>query len=481
MANFGLTPSGFKRKRQEDILNDLRQAVVEELGPVNTNPDSTIGQLLGVISQPISDLWQEAENVYHSQYVASAEEVSLDNVVDLVGVQRLAATKTRVTAILSGNQGVNIPTGTQIRAQESGELFTNPAPGQITRTNAVRVLIEVPALIDNTNYNVVINGNPFNYNTSVGQSINIVAESLAMAINAGSEPVVATFLGSGQLEIVSEEPVDPFSCAVSPNLNVIERSSPLLFEAVELGPILAVANTVNEIVTPVSGWDSVNNPVDGIIGRRRETDEELRLRRLNSLRVAGAASVDAIRARLLQEVQDVMAVLIFENREPFPDSQGRPPHSFEVLVQGGDEQEIAEKIWELKPAGIQTFGNICRFIIDSNNDSQQICFSRPDPIFIWVRIGLRVNPATFPLNGIEAVRENVFLFGQTYGVGEKILYQPFFESIYKVQGILEATLELATSTNVLGPPGTFVMSNLSLNDVQLGLFDPSRIQVTLTT
>ncbi len=86
-----------------------------------------------------------------------------------------------------------------------------------------------------------------------------------------------------------------------------------MFLAQEFGPIPVPANSLNTILTPVAGWISLTNYEAGITGREQETDTELRIRRLNSLRVQGAATVEAIRARLLQEVPNVTSVTIFEN------------------------------------------------------------------------------------------------------------------------------------------------------------------------
>src|SRR5690606_676489 len=46
----------------------------------------------------------------------------------------------------------------------------------------------------------------------------------------------------------------------------------------EVGNIPQEANTINQIATPILGWDSINNPFDAVAGRDEETDEELRIR-----------------------------------------------------------------------------------------------------------------------------------------------------------------------------------------------------------
>ncbi len=73
------------------------------------------------------------------------------------------------------------------------------------------------------------------------------------------------------------------------------------FEAQEEGAKVAPAGTEWDIVTAVYGWTSATNPVDdAVVGEDRETDDELRIRRQESLQIGGAASARAIRAELLE-------------------------------------------------------------------------------------------------------------------------------------------------------------------------------------
>lgn len=475
---FGLTAQGFVRKRLDDIKTELEQAVLDEFGEVNTDPDSVFGQLIGIFSNIIADLWQEMENTYQSQYPATADGVSLDNAVDLVGIRRLEATKSRVLASITGDQSTLIPAGSQVAVAETGELFENPEDGIITRSNAQILIIEVTTVTDSTDYTVVINGNSITYNSGVAATNLTIAAGLVSAINGETEPVTANDLGSGVFDITTDQDDLGFNGSVGTGLTITSRTSPLLFEAVETGPITVLSGTFTEIVTPVSGWDSVSNIEDGVAGRDLETDQELRIRRLNSIRVLGAGSVEAIQARLRQEVQDVLNALVFENREPF-EVNGRPAHSFETVVQGGDDTEIAEKIWELKPAGIQTTGNVNVLITDSNGDSQSIFFSRPEPVYVHVQVDLTVISGEFAADGADAVAAAILAFGQSYNVGEDILYQEFTQPIYDIGGISLIDLELATSATAGGTPGAFAAANVTISEVEIGDFDLTRITVNI--
>jgi uncharacterized phage protein gp47/JayE len=477
---FGLSELGFKKKTLEDIKAQIEEAIVDAFGAVNLESDGVFGQLVGVFSVPIANLWQELENTYFSQYTATAEGVSLDNAVQLVGISRLEATNTRVLAALTGDQGTLIPAGTQVEVDETGDLFESVQDGIITRTNALVVEITVTLVLLNTNYTVVVNGQPIIFNSGATPTADSIAFGLTGEINSTAQPVTATDLGGGVFEIRTDQNELPFSTVVSADLTVTSRTSPVLFEATVTGPIAVPAGTFTEIVTPVAGWASVTNFDPSIQGRETETDIELRLRALESIRVVGAGSAEAIRARLRQQVQDVVNALVFENREPFVDAFGRPPHSFEAVVVGGADTEIAEKIWEVKPAGIQTFGNVSVLITDSNDDQQEIRFSRPELVYIWANVELRILAGSFPADGVALVREAIAQFGnESFNVGQKVIYQQFFSAIYEVAGILEVELEFATSLVEAGPPGAFSIGNVAISQVQAATFDVARINVTI--
>lgn len=479
MSDFGLTPLGYFRKRQDDIIEEIEQALEDAFGPVNTEPDSVFGQLVGIFSLPIAQLYQDVEDVYFSMYPATAEGVSLDNAVELVGISRLEATSTRVIAAVTGTEGTFIPANSQAELIETGEVFTNPAPGTITRNNAVIVNIFISAVVNDADYTIIINGQPLTYNSGPSADLNDILVNLVNLISISSQPVSAQSITPlGTIEIESDNFAVAFSVSISPNLVVNLRTSPLEFVAQETGPIVVPEKTLTEIVTPVSGWDEITNLIQGVTGRNTETDQELRIRRLDSLRVIGAASVPAIRARLLQQVQDVVGVFIFENREPF-EVAGRPPHSFEAVVVGGLDQEIADLLWQVKPAGIQTFGNVSVNVTDSNGDIQEIRFSRPTPLYIWAQLEIRVQAGVFPTDGVTSVRNSVVAYGDTLNVGDKVIYQKIFDFIYQTQGILEVDLELATSSNEAGPPGPFTIGNVSVPETSIALFAFDRVSVSV--
>jgi len=181
----------------------------------------------------------------------------------------------------------------------------------------------------------------------------------------------------------------------------------------ELGPIAASANTLTDIITKVTGWTSCANAKDAVLGDDTEIDYNLRLRRLQSLQVGGKSTVGGMYANLLQNIDGVEQVSVIENDTDSIDSDGRPPHSIECVVKGGDDTEIAELIWSLKPAGIQTCGTsddvVTETVTDDEGYGHDVTFSRPSDINIWVHIEINVDGSEFNVGSDQKVKVKILL------------------------------------------------------------------------
>jgi uncharacterized phage protein gp47/JayE len=404
----------------------------------------------------------------------------------------------------------------------------------------------------------------------VPASVDDVSEYLAAVIEAGAQPVSGDDL-TGSFTITADDADVPFSASVQPNLSITGRSSPIPFLCQDFGPIPCPANSLTEILSPIGGWDSVNNPKAGVTGRFIETDAELRLRRLNSIRLLGNATVEAIRARVLQNVPGVITALVFENQTMVQEeidivfsaplvagndititlnstvlptitfatssvatmgqlalllaaqpevstctvggasnnileinmnvfqsviindvsitggaSQadtvvkgGRPPKSFEVIIEGGSDADIAEEIWLSKPAGIQTFGNTNFTIVDSQGDNQVIFFSRPTPIYIWVQVTLTLYAEeTFPINGLQLVQEAILAYGDSLGIGVDVLLQRVNCAIFAVPGVASGVMQLA-ATNGPDDAPSFGSADITIEENEVSVWDLTRIAVTV--
>jgi len=483
MADFGLTSTGFKLKRLSDILSDLNAGVTSTFGSFNTAADSAMGQFMGIFAAVAAERWEVDEDVYFSQYPATAEGVSLDNASELVGVIRLAASKSLALASISGNESTLVPAGSIIKASSTNDTFSAVADGIITQANALAITCEVTTAVDSTSYTVIINGGPYTYVSDSSATVEEIANGLVTAINGTTEPVVAAYVSDGIFTVTTTVNAEAFNFSPGDNLQTTARTSPLYFQADTAGPILVLANTLNVIVTPIAGWSTVTNLDDGVTGRNAETDIELRARRNASLRISGSASIEAIRAKLLQDVANVTNVIGYENRTETTDGDGRPPHSFEMVIVGGSSADIGNKLWQIKPAGIQTYGNDSYSVTDSNGDPQVMYFSRPTNVYIWIKCTVTVvDVGLFPENGLTAIAQALADFGSAnFSVGDSIIYQRFVAPVFATvsEGVVTVAITLATSVSSGGPAGAYSAANVTIDPSEIGIFDLARVEMTL--
>lgn len=474
---YGITPQGFVRKRLEDIRLELISQFESEFGAIDVSPSSVFGVIIGIMAKEFADEWELAEAVYYSLYPASADGISLDNVGDLTGISRLGATQTLGIIQATGIIGTAINIGSVVSTENAGDRFTISNNEAITTTAIVSTLIKVDTVIDALDYTVSINGTPSTFNSGVSATAEIIAAGVVAQLLISPESIDAVDNLDGTFIVSSPDFTVEFSAIITAEL-VFETATiniPVIAE--EFGSIQGLVNTVTVIETPIAGWDSVNNDLDLNVGREIETDEQFRIRRASSLQISGAGTVEAIRSRLLQ-VDNVTAVFVEENDTDLIDGNGRPPHSFESVIAGGDDQDIADLIWLIKPAGIQTFGTETVPIIDSQGGTHNILFSRATEIYLHVRITLTLTPEeTYPIDGDAQVAQNVLEYGQTHTIGNDVYVQRFLTPINEVVGIANALVEIATSPNAGDPAGVYQTTNLAISNTEVAVFDSGRIIV----
>lgn len=152
-----------------------------------------------------------------------------------------------------------------------------------------------------------------------------------------------------------------------------------------IGVINAVTNSLTVIKSPIYGWASVTNEQPMVIGKLRETDQALRLRRRGSVSKGNRNMTEALWAAL-SDLQGVVEVSVLENATPVRDSRGLPPHSIHAVVLGGEDLEIAQTIWISKTGGTVLAGEQVVQITDQMGSTQSIRFSRPTPVPVKIDV-----------------------------------------------------------------------------------------------
>ncbi len=120
------------------------------------------------------------------------------------------------------------------------------------------------------------------------------------------------------------------------------------------------AGTLTTIVTQVNGVERITNPYESTSGTNTETDNELRLRAMNSLTYRATSIFDGLLAQI-EQLQGVQKVAGYENNTKNSiEYKGilSEPNSIAVVVKGGDLKAIGKVILENKTVGAYVQGDI---------------------------------------------------------------------------------------------------------------------------
>jgi len=477
----GITDQGFIIKRLADILADDRALAVQLFqdltipgDTVDVSDSSALGRLISLAAPSEADLWEAAQEVYAAFDPNSATGIALDNLVAYAGITRKEQTFTTSSILVAGDTNTLIPVGQTVSSSTTGEQFTTVGAISLSPSNASGITVSVVTLQNSTAYTITYtNTTTSNTITFTSDASATVAEILAglQGVIAGAHPslvssVVGTTLVIDRLDIFQTV---NFTTSVNLGINKVRTVGEVV--AVNSGIIVQPANTVDTILTPMLGWDSVINPIAATPGEDRETDEQLRLRFRNGKFDRATNTLDAIYSALIN-LDNVSEVTIYENDTSVVDGNGVPAHSFLPIVVGGLSTDIANAIWDNKPIGILSYGNTTVSINDIQGIAHDVSFSRPTPVVIYISIDITTN-VNFPANGNAAIQSALIqYFADNLGTGDDVIYSRLYTPINSIPGHEVVSLKIGTSPS---PVGT---SNVVINFDQIASLSSVNIIIT---
>lgn len=248
----------------------------------------------------------------------------------------------------------------------------------------------------------------------------------------------ATLIPSGSL-ISTSDVGDQFATEADLTLDGGGIGS-VFASAVNTGPISALAGTLTQIDTPITGWDTASNAADATEGTNEETDPELRARRSQSVARDAQATIDAIFAEV-SAVPGVTQVVVLENdTNSGPDANGLPAHSVHVIVVGGIDQDIGEAIFIKKTLGATPFGSTTVNVEDDQGITHPISFSRPTEIPIFVEVNLTTFSG-YPVDGDDQIKQAIVDYangdlvpGRGFSLGDNVIHSEIYTPINTIPG-----------------------------------------------
>jgi uncharacterized phage protein gp47/JayE len=455
--SFGLDSNGFSIKSLAQIITELEQLYRLAYGAgTRLTDDTQMKKELSTWADRESSLWELAQAVYNSSYPNSASNISLARIGEITAISPNEATNSEVVVYLGGTASTLVQAGSLMAVQDAGDQFALLAD--------VTILLSVKSVVGITRSGTTVSAEITAHGLVAGQR----------AYMSGADQ--GDYNGLQQVTVIVDPNNIEYEITTTPTTPATGTIEALpmyagTVEAVETGAVSALAGTLNEIVTFVSGWDQVENGVDATKGAAAETDAAFRARRNAALEGLGGATFEAIRGGLLS-LDGVTQALVFENDEIEVDVAGRPGKSIECLVAGGTNQDILQEVFDSKAAGIKAFGTITGNITDSQGNDHLIGFSRAGGVTIYLEVDLTTN-ADFPSNGVQTVSDLLLAYGDALEIGEDVIVNPVLIGVYdSVPGITDSAVRIGIA------PGPTLDDNIIIDETDIADFDSSRITVT---
>lgn len=162
----------------------------------------------------------------------------------------------------------------------------------------------------------------------------------------------------------------------------------LNFQAVSMGFVQVVQNTLTVIVTPTQGVLASNNPSAPFNdGANQETDAQLRTRQQVSTAGISTHKAMSLYAALSQLVGVEQAV-VYENCTNITNSIGLAPFNIWVIVEGGTISEIAQIIYDYLSDGTPMKGSTSYAITQIDGSIFEIYFDVAAQVNLYVNLNI---------------------------------------------------------------------------------------------
>lgn len=478
MKTYGVTEKGFVLKRLDTILEEVHADLTEGFGiDTRLSESSFLNVLVTSFCSQIADLWETAQDDYYSKYPTTATGVNLDNAVQFGGVRRKNSQQSMYPLHCSGDDGTVVRKGVVVATDTKPEVrLFSAAEFTITRKSCNALSVKVAAKQAKAVYTITINGSNYSF-----VSTDAIAENILTGLKTAITDDGYNIRIQNENLIIEDKDVSRENVvALTDNLTTSSVTTIANFYTEEYGKITLPNGLVSKFVNNIAGFTAVTNILEPVYGRNEETDVELRQSYIARSALRSTTMLGSIIAELLNNVSGVETASGYENDGDVVNERGMPPHSIELIVEGGDVVSIANAILNKKAGGIQTFGNIETALTTSYGDVVTIRFNRPEYLYTWIKVVL--HGTSIPTNYGTLVKESIIRDTKDMVAGSNLFIQQLTKGIYDlISGVTYVDIYTASSTNPSYVPGTsdYVQTNVEATTRQKILIAESRIEVSL--
>ncbi len=484
-------PGGYEVLPFEDRRIQVVDLWKGHFGPdsdtASETPDGLVIDILTKMAVAVDERGSEA---YQAAFFTTAVGLQLDALLKpLFNSERAPDRGSAGTITVYGDLGTAIPAGSEASTTGRGDVYVVDTAVEL-EFSTTAVVVFGPATGPATSTTITIAGTlyaPFGVFNGTGLQ---VAQNQKAAMPASDVNILSISeayedpAGNGVLVIQLTGFLSAISTASASTVADF-RGSTTTVTSEEPGAIPGDAFTITTITSGPKGWEGVTNLETVSPGALEDTDAQYRARHLATLGKNGSGTILSLLGQLrdIRLNPGVESVEVYNNFTGVTDANGLPPHSYEVVIEGGDADTIATIIWEDHQLGIESGGVVVKFITDPRAaGTHRIRFTLPTDRHVWCDVAI-VAGEGFPPDEIsdieEAVSNSLFTFGQTLGVGRDIYIDELKQKI-GIAGVASVTISLGTRPLATDSKPALIAANIDIAARELSIWDIGKIDVTVT-
>ena len=269
------------------------------------------------------------------------------------------------------------------------------------------------------------------------------------------------------------------SWIITEEVALVSGANTVTMYAEDFGAVEADADTITTLATIVIGVLSATNPLAAVPGRDEETDEELRIRRNQSLAAPATSTTGGLFAAL-GNLTGVTDLVIYENDTDTLDATlTLAAHSLWCVVEGGAVADIVETIAKNKTGGTGLKGTVTGTYTEElfKPDGtpyfliHEMAFDRPVEVPMFITMTVEAAAGVFVDE--DAIKEA--LAARAYSISEIAMASNLYKTVYTVADNFTATLleisddDIVYTDGALEPDAdavfTISTANITITDI----------------
>lgn len=490
--NYGLTGSGFNLPPMDDLVQETKKTFKSAFGEdFNTESNSVADKFIQIFNEREYQLWLLMGSVYYAQTMQGAEGIYLDDLLGKRGIYRLGKTRSTGTVVMTVDSTVPY--------NEVYSSATYTIDNDYELSSDVQVAGNIVAQVIRTE-DLDLGKYRFQIQNTTDQSVKVLDLTLA----SKTEQDLTTFFGkikdfvvdntiqSNQDKIVIDSVEGALYIGYNSNKTLIGlssrvdfRSSPIVGErtismdvrSIDPGLISRDAHTVRGINPAPDGFVDMDNLVAFIDGSDVESDNEYRIRAAISVS-EGKATRPAILSALLNKVEGIEKVRIFNNNTDKTNSYGIPKYSFMVVCYGGATAEISQVLYDTIAASNNTYGDTFYDITTEDDQVERIWHTKAKPRELEVRVRykgrpLSVSEETSIASGLASAVNGTMIAGTLYNVR-------LVGTVLSSTSPDRFTQVYVEIKNKGEPDSAYVVSDVTAETTEVFILDPSDVVFSQT-